>query len=187
MTKGLTRDTNAPMDLDKRLEKKIRHRARNPESRNRSLLEEIAFFLGFIASAFIGYATLHSDIRIVIACFGMVCSFAWSLLNRGSKYWQENWEQKVEKLEAALFPPPKTFTLFPHQEPCEDKGLWLSARKYSVSKLVIALSDYVFLLWFGIVVYEMCHRYLPASSYSRLKEISLITFVACSLVSSVSC
>lgn len=39
----------------------------------------------------------------------MVCSAAWTLLNRGSKYWQENWETKVElnekKVTGPLFGP----------------------------------------------------------------------------------
>ena len=50
------------------------------------------FFWGGIASAFVGYATLVKDkpsLAILIACFGFVCSVAWSLVNRGSKYWQE--------------------------------------------------------------------------------------------------
>jgi len=47
------------------------------------------FFWGFIASAFVGYATLvkeHLALAVLIACFGFVCSVAWSLVNRGSKY-----------------------------------------------------------------------------------------------------
>jgi hypothetical protein len=51
---------------------------------NRSL-----FFWGFIASAFVGYAALRqhgSDLAVVVACFGVVCSVAWSLANHGSKY-----------------------------------------------------------------------------------------------------
>jgi hypothetical protein len=52
------------------------------------------FFWGFIAAAFGGYAALRnseSDLAIVVACFGAVCSLAWALVNRGSKYWQETW------------------------------------------------------------------------------------------------
>ncbi|WP_438941069.1 RipA family octameric membrane protein [Desulfogranum marinum] len=51
------------------------------------------FFWGFIASAFVGYASvvLHKPaLAVVIACFGFVCSVAWSLVNRGSKYWQSS-------------------------------------------------------------------------------------------------
>src|SRR6267143_1930747 len=49
------------------------------------------FFWGFISAAFVGYAALRqSELRIVVACFGMVCSCAWTLVNRASKFWQEN-------------------------------------------------------------------------------------------------
>jgi hypothetical protein len=58
------------------------------------------FFWGFISAAFIGYAALRqSEVRTLLACFGLVCSFAWTLVNRGSKYWQEAWETKVERFE----------------------------------------------------------------------------------------
>ena len=99
------------------------------------------FFWGFISAAFIGYAALRqSELRIAVACFGMVCSFAWTLVNRGSKYWQESWETKVERFEL-----PVTGALFAAEEvPQSSKGCWLRGRKYSVSKLAIALSDYVF-------------------------------------------
>jgi len=111
------------------------------------------FFWGFIASAFVGYAALKqigSDLSIVIACFGMVCSAVWSLVNRGSKYWQENWESKVEKIEQNVTGP-----LFKTQEPVQTKGIWLNARRYSVSKLAIALSDFTFLIWVSIVLYHL--------------------------------
>ena len=63
------------------------------------------FFWGFIGAAFVAYSDMggtdHADHngQIVVACFGFVCSFAWTLLNRGSKYWQEAWETKTERKE----------------------------------------------------------------------------------------
>jgi hypothetical protein len=95
------------------------------------------FFWGFISAAFVGYAALgQSDLRIVIACFGLVCSCAWTMVNRGSKYWQESWETKAERNEA-----PVTGVLFAKEEtPQSYKGWWFSGRQYSVSKLAIALS-----------------------------------------------
>ena len=88
----------------------------------------------------------------------MVCSCAWTLLNRGSKYWQESWETKVGE----RFEPGVTGKLFSEEEPIqEQKGCWLRARKFSVSKLAIALSDYVFLLWLSLVVTEIVRKYAP--------------------------
>src|SRR6185437_4514266 len=61
------------------------------------------FFWGFIAAAFVAYGQLYSQQRdglpFVVSCFGLVCSVAWTLANRGGKYWQEAWEGKVEAVE----------------------------------------------------------------------------------------
>lgn len=138
------------------------------------------FFWGFIASAFVGYAALRSSsesLALLVACFGMVCSCAWALLNRGSKYWQESWEAKVEGFEL-----PVTGKLFAEEEPIQyHKGRWLGARKYSVSKLSIALSDYVFLLWLALVVAETLRKYFP-DSIGTLNTFGPALFVGFSLV-----
>jgi hypothetical protein len=137
------------------------------------------FFWGFIASAFVGYAALRgSDLRIVVACFGMVCSAAWTLSNRGSKYWQESWETKVERYEV-----PAIGELFAKEESEQfDKGCWLRGRKYSVSKLTIALSDYVFLLWLTLVVGELARITLELQFSSNLRTTFIIGFIALSFI-----
>jgi hypothetical protein len=127
------------------------------------------FFWGFIASAFVGYATLRqhdSDLSVVVACFGVVCSVAWTLVNRGSKYWQEAWETKVERLE-----PFATGPLFSVEEKEQiHKGCWLRGRRFSVSKLAIGLSDFTVLLWLCIVTTEMLRLFAPPNVYSWLKH-----------------
>ncbi len=110
------------------------------------------FFWGFIASSFIGYATLvrvDSSLAIVIACFGFVSSFAWTLVNRGSKRWQENWEMIISKMDHEI-----TDSLFEKRGEKIDKTFWLSARKFSVSKVTIALSDFTVLVWLFLMI---CH------------------------------
>lgn len=110
------------------------------------------FFWGFIASAFIAFVTSYKSnpiLSFVIANFGLVCSIAWTLTNRGSKFWQENWEQCVTENEDDI-----VGSLFKDVKPrLEKDGFWLSARRFSVSKLTIALSDYVAVLWFFISSY----------------------------------
>ncbi len=104
------------------------------------------FFWGFIGAAFIAYANLYEKkeelLPLLIACFGVVCSVAWTLQNRGSKYWQEAWEQKVETVEFTVL----GARLFSHIEPVQRNGWW-RARRYSVSRLAIALSDFTALIW----------------------------------------
>ncbi|MGA3131711.1 MAG: hypothetical protein ABSD59_12970 [Terracidiphilus sp.] len=110
------------------------------------------FFWGFISVAFVAYAQLSNnrssvDLPFVIACFGIVCSVAWTLQNRGSKYWQEAWEQKVESVEDAVL----GASLFHNHEPLQPKGFW-GAGKFSVTKLAIALSDFTVLVWITLAV-----------------------------------
>jgi drug/metabolite transporter (DMT)-like permease len=104
------------------------------------------FFWGFIGAAFIAYAKAAGDHQptetLFIACFGLICSVAWTLSNRGSKYWQEAWETKVERFEIRHL----GIALFSHQEKRQMKGLW-GAHLYSVSKLTILLSDFTALVW----------------------------------------
>jgi hypothetical protein len=106
------------------------------------------FFWGFIAAAFVAYAALYAKddlLTLFIACFGLVCSFAWTLQNRGGKYWQEAWEQKVESVEVAVLGAP----LFSNPERRKRKGLW-GASRFSVSRLTIALSDFTVIVWMAL-------------------------------------
>jgi len=65
------------------------------------------YFWALIAVAFAGYfAILAADkipnkffLSLVVACIGIVFTYAWHLANRGSKYWQENWENHLDLLE----------------------------------------------------------------------------------------
>ncbi len=119
------------------------------------------FFWGFIASSFVGYATIVKDkppLAVAIVCFGFVCSVAWSLVNRGSKYWQENWEKIVVGIEddvtGSLFKE-RGEQKFKEIEEQKNKGFWLVARKFSVSKVTIALSDFTVIIWLVLMYYHL--------------------------------
>lgn len=70
------------------------------------------YFWAFIAAIFAGFFILitncepkddclsHSDfVILIIILLGYIFSFSWYLVNRGSKYWQKNWEMHVDFLE----------------------------------------------------------------------------------------
>lgn len=116
------------------------------------------FFWGFISVAFAGYAALWPRrpwLAFVVACSGMVFSFAWVLINRGSKYWQEAWEAQVEELEDAVTGP-----LF-QQEYHKAGSPLIGGRRFSVSRVTIALSIYVFLIWVGLVLWHVLRVTFP--------------------------
>lgn len=106
-------------------------------------------FWGFISAALIafGAAKGHERLQFLAACYGLICSLAWALQNRGSKYWHESWERKVETVENDVL---KT-NLFSNKEPIKNPKLWLAARRYSSSKLVIALSDATCAVWVALI------------------------------------
>lgn len=69
-----------------------------------------AYFWTLITVAFGGYFSLgtagdNSIDKFIIACLGLVLSVAWYLVNRGSKFWQENWEMHVDCLEDDVIGP----------------------------------------------------------------------------------
>jgi hypothetical protein len=104
------------------------------------------FFWGFIAASFVGYGVLadKSDPSLLLAmsCFGLVCSVAWTLVNRGSKYWQNVWEEKLKSTEDDAL----GRKIFAEYVENPQQGLWGGSR-YSVTRLTIALSDFAVLVW----------------------------------------
>jgi hypothetical protein len=73
--------------------------------------QRTAYFWALIAAAFAGYFAVLSAGKIAcdmksfcaftLSCLGFIFSLAWFLVNRGSKFWQENWEHHVDLLEDA--------------------------------------------------------------------------------------
>ena len=121
------------------------------------------YFWTFIAVAFAGYGAVHatevgdnkSEISLFLACLGMVFSFGWYCVNRGSKHWQENWENHVALLEDKILGPLFKVTLTRPRP----KGLWghldsvlTGPYHFSVSKINQMISIYVSLLWLFFIL-----------------------------------
>ena len=114
-----------------------------------------AFFWAFIVSAFAGFAALKKDspgYAFAAACFGLICSFVWTLANRGSKYWYEVWEKKIAEIEKET-DPKLTFDIFKEED--VSQSLWLDGRRFSVSRLAICLSDFICFFWVVIIFQEL--------------------------------
>ena len=139
-----------------------------------------AFFWAFIVSAFAGFAALKKDspgYAFAAACFGLVCSFIWTLANRGSKYWYEVWENKIQKIEEET-DPKLTFDIFKEEDVSQSS--WLDGRRFSVSRLAIGLSDFTCLLWCVVIFLELKRDFsdcpIVCDLFSHLK---LILALAC--------
>ncbi|MGY4371039.1 hypothetical protein ACVW1A_007104 [Bradyrhizobium sp. LB1.3] len=135
------------------------------------------FFWGIIGASFVGYAASYSHKRdlipLLISCFGLFSSVAWTLQNRGSKYWQEAWEQKVKAVEVDVL----GTNLFSNWEPLLKKGPW-GAAMFSVSSLAIAISDFSVLIWIILLIKALPQWGGPVANWAAL--IVLIT-ISCIL------
>ena len=68
-----------------------------------------AYFWTFIAASLAAYGVIRASgdidgyekahLSVLVVVLGLVFSFAWQAANRGSKLWQENWENHVALLE----------------------------------------------------------------------------------------
>ncbi len=107
------------------------------------------FFWTVLGAAFVAYAALagkDTSAQTLVACFGLVASVAWTLQNRGAKYWQEAWEQKTKRYQHAAL----ATDLFSRYEPRLRKG-WFGGFEFSVSRIAIMLSDFTVLIWLALL------------------------------------
>lgn len=103
------------------------------------------YFWAFIASIAAAYFFVitsqnlddFNEIELIIACMGAVFSYGWYLANKGSKYWHENWEGLIDRLEDQVTGP-----LY--------KTVYNST-SFSVSNINLTLSFVVIFFWFFLI------------------------------------
>lgn len=120
------------------------------------------YFWAFIAAAFAGYFALSSAAKIpvsdkheallVLTSIGLVFSLGWFLANKGSKFWQENWEKHVDMLEHQVYGPlyktvldDRVFSPFRITQPFQ----------FSVSKINQVLSLFITFIWIFLASREL--------------------------------
>jgi hypothetical protein len=118
-----------------------------------------AYFWAFIASAFAGYLALLARgspspalALVLVECLGLLFSVAWYCVNRGSKYWQTNWEAHLDRLETAELGKVYRTVLDPDQF---DFWRLTAPYAYSVSKINQILSIVLTTLWLGLLVLQL--------------------------------
>lgn len=128
-----------------------------------------AYFWTLIAALFAGYFLLaskassdplkHIDLYLTfISLTGYIFSFGWFLVNKGSKFWQENWEFHIDKLEDNITGPLyKTVLCRKDNEnknntPADDV---FSPGSFSVSKINQFIAVYTMILWGGLMIVSL--------------------------------
>lgn len=177
------RDVMEEPRLRERLDKALEISIDNRKFEIDLLWHRTLVFWGFISALFVAVAAIKPYapyLAIVLSAMGAVLSFMWSLVNRASKSWQESWEIKTKKFFEEIYGSKDMYSRV--EEDQSDICFVLRPRKYSVSRLLIAFSDYSFLFWTGLMVYLLSHEWLLASF---AKQSLVVAFIVFSLVYAV--
>ncbi len=111
------------------------------------------YFWLLTSLAFTGYFSLVKDAEnlpfTILICFmGTIVTFGWYCANRGSKFWQENWEKHLDMLEDQFAGPIYKLTLIPRKKFINLLGEY----NFSVSRVNQALSFFLFCVWFLLLI-----------------------------------
>jgi hypothetical protein len=125
------------------------------------------YFWTLIAATFAGYfVVLSADksfghgqklfdkefLSFILACMGFLFTFAWFQVSRGSKKWQENWENHVDMLEDTVTGPLHKTILVRNQK--KDTGFYekfmTGPGHISVSKTNQIVNLYVLCVWVAL-------------------------------------
>ncbi|MHB1956568.1 MAG: RipA family octameric membrane protein [Sulfobacillus sp.] len=152
--------------------------------------QRAAYFWALIAVAFAGYfAVLSSDnladndyIAFIISCIGLIFAWAWFLVNQGSKFWQENWENHVDMLEDDVVGPLyKTILCRP-----TDRNFWkkyvFGPQSISVSRVNLFVSIFTVIIWIVLLIHALPPFSLHASISVRHTVVILITLLFAALM-----
>ncbi|HLM66364.1 MAG TPA: hypothetical protein VK358_02505 [Longimicrobium sp.] len=114
-----------------------------------------SYFWTLITVAFGGFIVLDREkpddigtAALLVSSVGFLLSFAWYLVNRGSKYWQENWERHVDCLEDLVVGPLYKTVISDQRFRLTDP---LDGYPFSVSKINQAVSLFFTVLW-GLLI-----------------------------------
>jgi len=121
-----------------------------------------AIFWIFVAAIFVAVVTALQQewppLSVGLSVTGVVFSLIWTLANRGSRSWQESWELKAEHFLEERYGPVDVFG-----DRWERGGarfctlhsgvFTLKPRRYSLSGLLVALSDFVVVFWVCLTLY----------------------------------
>ncbi len=147
------------------------------------------YFWTFIGATFAGFLAIQAssapnkqDLTVILSCLGVVFSFGWVCVNRGSKYWQENWEKHVDILEDTVTGP--LYKVVLSRNKMEKKlekivHLVTGPSSISVSKVNQIISLYVFLLWIALLFYSLPKFNLNESINGFYATIIALSAVSC--------
>lgn len=149
-----------------------------------------AYFWTLIAAAFAGYVAILNAkeladkeyLAYIVSCIGTLFTWAWFLVNRGSKYWQENWENHVDMLEDSVTGPLyKTVLHRPPEKDPFDKYV-TGPLAMSPSKTAQWVSLFTLCIWLILVGHSLPEIDFSAPISLKHLIVGFITFLFALLI-----
>ena len=121
------------------------------------------YFVLFIGAVFVGYyKTLQTDefiigkyqkewLLLLLSSLGFLLSLLWYMANRGSKFWQENWEAHIEELSTEIRVP--IFGIIKIHR--DTKLNFMGHYPFSVSRINQMVSFIITFVWVIMLLKEM--------------------------------
>lgn len=119
------------------------------------------YYWAFSAAIIAAYALVYTKkdpgvgsytLLSVLALCGVVFSLGWYLANRGSKYWQENWEDHIAQQITRHYGPIFKILKCPEHKPI----LGIGGFPFSVSKINQLTSGFIFFVWIVLLIISLC-------------------------------
>lgn len=169
-----------------------------------------AYFWAFIVSIYIAYykvftmdcsklqdtSLIQPMVLLALSFLGCFFSLAWLMVNKGSKFWQKNWETHVYLLEDEVMGP-----LFKNHLNSKSGSLLCPIKEYdfSVSKvnmiasLIITLLSVFFFGWnihqyfFDLICFVNCNEFFNVCSVLRSLIVTVVIMIVMGAVLFFSC
>lgn len=95
---------------------------------------------------------------IILSCIASVLCWAWILVNKGSKAWQENWEKHVVLLEDSIIGPLYKTVLFK-----QEGNFFVRPAEMSVSKINLLVSWFMLITCVSLLIYAWLGPFLKGN------------------------
>lgn len=125
------------------------------KSENELIWQRTTFFWGFISLLFGLNAFLWGDkkVSLILSVIGLFFSIVWTLVNRASRSWQTSWHLKTETYFKQLYGYDRLFKKVKLVNLVGKKSdIWFHG-DWSISKLLIAISDFFAIVWLTLIGY----------------------------------
>ena len=142
------------------------------------------YFWTFVGAIFAGYFLIlnkgndHIHLKLLIESLGIIFSFSWYLVNRGSQYWNEYWIDKIKAIKSAY----EIYTDFPFNKELIKIFCPLEIFPFDVAKINLILSLFIFLLWVVLFLYTVCDKFSIFNNCHDFIPLFIIVFIICFIV-----